>query len=70
MESTQLSEQQMSRLVGQMWECTHSGARKSGTELAEKVLSLGTLSVPIERLDHSRVGEAVQVALTYWRRVQ
>lgn len=70
MEAPQLSDQQTSRLAGQVWECTNSGARKSGTDLAETVLSLGTLSFPIERLDHSRIGEAVQVGLTYWRRVE
>jgi hypothetical protein len=70
MESPQLSDQQVSRLTGQVWECTNSDARKSGTELAETVLSLGTLSFPIERLEHSRIGETVQVGLTYWRRVE
>ena len=70
MESPQLSEQQVSRLTGQVWECTNSDARKSGTELAETVLSLGTLSFPIERLEHSRIDETVQVGLTYWRRVE
>ena len=66
----QLTDQQTSRLVGQVWECTNSGARKSGTDLAETVLSLNALSFPLERLDHSRVGEAVQVGLTFWRRVK
>jgi hypothetical protein len=70
MESPQLSDQQVSRLTGQVWECTNSDAKKSGTELAETVLSLGTLSFPIERLEHSRIGETVQVGLTYWRRVE
>lgn len=71
MASTQLlSDQQRSRLTGQVWECTNSDARKSGTDLAETVLSLGTLSFPIERLEHSRIGEMVQVGLTYWRRVE
>jgi hypothetical protein len=70
MEAPQLSDQHMSRLAGQVWECTTSGARKSGSDLAETVLSLGTLSFPIERLDHSRIGETVQVGLTYWHRVQ
>jgi hypothetical protein len=70
MQSPQLSDQQMSRLVGQVWECTNSGARKSGTDLAETVLSLRTLSFSIERLDHSHIGETVQVGLTYWRRVE
>jgi hypothetical protein len=70
MESPQLSEQQRSRLAGQMWESTTNDARKSGTDLAETVLSLGTLSFPIERLEHSHVGETVQVGLTYWRRVE
>ena len=70
MESPQLSDQQVSRLTGQVWECTNSGARKSGTELAETVRSLGTLSFPIERLEHSRIDETVQVGLTYWRRVE
>jgi hypothetical protein len=70
MVSPQLSDQQRSRLAGQVWECTNRGARKSGTDLAEAVQSLGTLSIPIERLEHSRVGETVQVGLTYWRRVE
>ena len=70
MESPRISDQQTSRLAGQVWECTNSGARKSGTELAETVQSLGTLSFSIERLEHSRVGETVQVGLTYWRRVE
>jgi hypothetical protein len=70
MEAPQLSDQQRSRLAGQVWECTNSDARKSGSELAEAVLSLGTLSFPIERLEHSHVGETVQVGLTYWRRVE
>jgi hypothetical protein len=70
MGQSQLSDQQTSRLSGQVWECTNSAARKSGTELAETVRSLGTLSFPIERLDHSHIGETVQVGLTYWRRVE
>ena len=70
MEAPQLTDQQRSRLAGQVWECTNSHARKCGSELAEAVLSLGTLSFPIERLEHSHVGETVQVALTYWRRVE
>jgi hypothetical protein len=70
MDSPQLSDEQMSRLIGQVWECTNSDARKSGAELAEAVLSLGTLSIPIERLDHSRIGETVQVGSMYWRRVE
>jgi hypothetical protein len=70
MEAPQLSDQHKSRLAGQVWECTNSGARKSGSDLAETVLSLGALSFPIERLDHSRIGETVQVGLTYWRRVE
>ena len=70
MESPQLSDLQRSRLTGQVWECTTADARKSGTELADSVLSLGALSFPIERLEHSRIGETAQVGLTYWRRVE
>ena len=70
MDAPQLSDQHRSRLAAQVWECTNSGAKKSGSDLAETVLSLGTLSFPIERLDHSRIGESVQVGLTYWRRVE
>jgi hypothetical protein len=71
MESPRISEQQTSRLAGQLWECTDDGhPRKSGTELAETVKSLGSLSFSIERLEHSRIGETVQVGLTYWRRVE
>jgi hypothetical protein len=69
MEAPHLSDEQKSRLTEQVWECINSDARKSGTDLADTVLSLGTLSFSIERLDHSRVGETVQVGLTYWRRV-
>jgi hypothetical protein len=70
MEAPQLSDQQVSRLAGQVWECTNTNAAKSGTELAETVRSLCTLSFSIERLEHSRIGETVQVGLTYWRRVE
>ena len=66
----QLSNHQTSRLAGQVWQCTSSDARKSGADLAEAVRSLGTLSFSIERLEHSRLGETVQVGLTYWRRVE
>ncbi len=70
MESPQLSDQHRSQLARQVWERTNSDVRKSGTELAEEVLSLRTLSIPIERLNHSRVGETVQVGLMYWCRIE
>jgi hypothetical protein len=70
MESPKLYTEQSARLAEQKWECTNTQVRKSGTELAETVMSLGTLSFSIERLEHSRVGEAVQVGLTFWRRVE
>jgi hypothetical protein len=70
MESPQLSNQRLSRLAGQVWACTTEDARKSGTDLAETVLSLGTHSFSIERLEHSHIDEVVQVGLSYWRRVE
>ncbi len=70
MESPLISDQQMSCLAGQLWECTTTAVRKSGSELAETVHSLGALSFSIERLQHSRIGEMVQVGRTYWRRIE
>ena len=70
MEAPQISAQQESRLAGQKWECANNGTTKSGADMAETVRSLGTHSFAIERLEHSRVGEQVQVGPMYWRRIE